>query len=273
MQTKEHVKESERLNASVLLSLSIMDHLEGALSSSLTELSEALGIHKSRVMRLCGTLEQMGYVIRRHEDGRYVLGPRLLSLGKAFERQNPLMSLLRPVLEKLSRELNENVLFQVLHGNRRLCVCSICRPDLRRYVTPEGSETSICYGASSRVFLTWGPPELRAEVLADAPYRRYTEHTITTAEALQTEIEKTLALGYSVSREERTYGTAALAIPLFGQAGALQGSLSIASITDRFNDALIERALPLMREAARYLQAMTAGTAKFTPRMPRRDDQ
>ena len=48
MELKKRVKESERLNASVVFSLEALDFLETEGSASLTELSGALGIHKSR---------------------------------------------------------------------------------------------------------------------------------------------------------------------------------------------------------------------------------
>lgn len=272
MELKKRVKESERLNASVVFSLEALDFLETEGSASLTELSGALGIHKSRVMRLCGTMERMGYVIRRGEDARYALGPRVLSLGKAFERHNPLLHVLRPQLERIARELDENVSFQIIRYDRRLCVCSVCRAQLARYVTPEGSEAKFPYGAAAKLMLAWGPAELRAKILAAAPYPRYTEHTPTTADEVLRAIEKTLKQGYAVSREERTYGTAALDVPVFGAGCELLGALGLASTTERLTPELIEKAVPALRKAAAYIQSMTAGAEKFVPKMPRRDE-
>lgn len=271
MEAKPHIKEAERLNASVIISLSILDHLETEDSASLTELAEALDIHKSRVMRICGTMEQMGYIRRRQTDARYTLGPRVLSLGKAFERQNPLLQVVREQIQKISVALDENLLFQTLRDGKRLAVVAVSRAKRSRYMTPEGSEAKITYGASGKVFLSWGPPELRAEILAEAPYPRYTEHTRTTADELLHDISETISRGYATSYEERTYGTAALAVPVFGEGGRLLGSLSIASTTERLTPELIDRALPMLRDAAATVQSMVSGSEKFVIVRPRRD--
>ena len=212
MELKPRVKEAERTNASVMYSLQALDYLETEGAASLNDLSAALSINKSRVLRLCGTLEQMGYLRRRAEDAKWVLGSRLLSLGKAFERQNPLLQVLRPEMLELSQQLDENVVFQVIRGERRLCLCAVNRVQRQRYFTPEGSEARLHYGAAGKVLLAWGPPELRARIYEQAPYPRYTEHTRTTAEELMADIEKAAAEGWATSCEERTYGSAALAV-------------------------------------------------------------
>ncbi len=263
-------KESERLNASLIFSLQILDYLETAESASLAELSEAVKINKSRVIRLCGTMEHMGYLIQRG-DGRYFLGPRLLSLGRAFERYNPLLQVLRPVVAELSEELDENVMFQVIRSGKRLCICSVNRAQSGRYTTPEGSEAKFPYGAASKVLLTWGPPELRAKILKEAPYPRYTENTPVTSEELLAALSQTQARGYGISYAERTYGSAALSVPIFGADGILLGALSVAGTMERMTPEFVEKALPRLKKAAAYVQSMTAGAARFEPRIPRPD--
>ena len=60
---KTKSKESERLNASLIISLRILEFLEETEQpASLAEIRKKLALNKSRVMRLCGTLEHMGYL-------------------------------------------------------------------------------------------------------------------------------------------------------------------------------------------------------------------
>ena len=271
MELKDHVKESERVNASVMFSLQILDYLETEGAASLADLSESLSLVKSRVLRLCGTMEQMGYLRRRAEDAKWVLGSRVLSLGRAFERQNPLLGLLRPEMEKISHELDENVLFQVIRGERRLCLCAISRVGRERYLTPEGGESNLFYGAAGKVLLAWGPPELRAKIFDQAPYPRYTEKSNVTAENLMHAIEATLARGYATSFEERTYGTAALAVPVFGAEGALLGALSVPTTAARLTPEFIKQAVPVLQKSAAWIESMKNGAEKLVPVRPRRD--
>lgn len=255
-----------------MYSLLILDQLEQDAELSLSELSRAVGIHKSRTLRLCGTMERMGYIIRRNDDAKFILGPRLLSLGKAFERQNPLLQTLRPELRELSRELDENISFQVIDGERRLFLCTANRPHTVRYLSPEGAEGKFPYGASSKVLLAWGPAELREQILSEAPYPRYTEYTVTTQSELLRSISETLKQGYAISREERTYGTAALAVPVFSEGEKLLGSLSISTTVNRCSAAMIERVLPRLRKTADFISSMTGGAEKSEPVILRKDD-
>ena len=271
MELKPHVRESERVNASVMSSLQILDYLETEGAASLADLSEGLSLVKSRVLRLCGTMEQMGYLRRRTEDAKWVLGSRVLSLGRAFERQNPLLVLLRPEMERISRELDENVVFQVIRGERRLCLCAINRVARDRYITPEGGESKLFYGAAGKVLLAWGPPELRVRIFEQAPYPRYTEKSNVTAEDLMRGIEETLERGYATSFEERTYGTAALAVPVFGAEGALLGALSIPSTVAHLTPGFIERAVPVLQKSAAWIESMKNGAEKLVPVRPRKD--
>ena len=271
MELKARVRESERVNASVMTSLQILDFLETEGSASLADLSESLSLVKSRVLRLCGTMERMGYLRRRSEDAKWVLGSRVLSLGRAFERQNPLLGLLRPEMERISHELDENVIFQVIRGEQRLCLCAINRVPRERYLTPEGGESKLYYGAAGKVLLAWGPPELRARIFKLAPYPRFTEKSNVTAEDLLHGIEKTLERGYATSYEERTYGTAALSVPVFGAEGALLGALSVPTTVVRMTADFIERAVPVLEKCASWIESMKNGAEKLVPVRPRKD--
>jgi IclR family acetate operon transcriptional repressor len=61
------------------------------------QLSERTGLYKSRILRLCGTLMAHGFLICM-EGSNYRLGPKLMMLGKIYERSNPLVFIARPIL-------------------------------------------------------------------------------------------------------------------------------------------------------------------------------
>jgi len=93
----------------------------------LKQLSEKTGLYKSRILRLCGTLVAQGYLIRIPR-ATYKLGPKLMILGKTYERTNPLALLSRSILKDLSRLTGDSVKLFVIEGSKRLC-----------FVTEEGT--------------------------------------------------------------------------------------------------------------------------------------
>jgi len=256
-QTKAKSKESDRLNSSLIFSLQILDYLEKHESpASLAEICKAIGIHKSRIMRLCGTMEHMGYILHLREEGVYALGPRLLSLGKAFERSNPLIQIVRPVLQLMVSELKETTSFQIVRDDKRLCLCAVESPYPVRYSMIEGSEGDFPYGASSKVLLAWGPEDLRERVFSHAPYKRYTQNTITTEEELRKSIEQAHAQGYVISFEDHSLGSAALAVPVFRSGNTMAGAICVSAVISRMSKDFMEQAIPYTIQKAAELSHM-----------------
>lgn len=232
------IHESERHLEALKKGLEVLDHIgrSPSCTATLTEIAAGLGVYKSRVIRLCGTLEFMGYLVHDRKARLYRLGPRLLSLGKAYERDNPLVTLIKPVLEYLHQHLQLTASFYILRGLKRVCIGKVTT----RYgwdLTSEGQERELHYGSTGKIFLAFGPQELREEFFASPePYTRLTPFTLTTAKEVWDEIVAVRQNGYASSREERVMGFAGLAVPVFDAEGALTGALSIAGDALNFTD-------------------------------------
>ena len=252
---KTKSKESERLNASLINSLRILDYLgQAEQPATLAELRKTLDLNKSRVMRLCGTLEHMGYL--KHENGLYALGPRLMSLGKVYERQNPTREVIRTILRDLVDRLEETASFHVLRREKRLCMCAVESPHPVRFIMLEGVEKTYPYGSIWKVIMTWGPAELREKILFEAPFRSVTPNTVVTAEALKSTIEQTRRDGYCYTNGDMDVGSAAIAAPVMDDAQHLLGVLCISGISERMDARFLERTVPLLREKSKLVSAI-----------------
>ena len=119
---KQKSKESSRHVEAVLKALAILDCFEIQQNLKVKQIHEMTKLNQSRILRLCGTLESMGYLIHDCDTGLYSLGPRVLSLGKIYELNNTLISLARPVLKKLARITGESASIYVVDGIKRLCL-------------------------------------------------------------------------------------------------------------------------------------------------------
>ncbi len=228
--------ESGRHLESLMKGLEVLDCIERspASAATLTEISTALGLYKSRAIRLCGTLEHMGYLIHDRQEKLYRLGPRLLSLGKAYEGTNPLILAVKPTLEALHKQLDATVSFYVLRGLKRVCVAKVTA----RYGwtnTLEGQERELHYGSTGKVFLAFGSQRLREEFFSSPePYVRLTPFTMTSSKQVWDELHTVREKGYACSFEERVMGLAGLAAPVFEFGGDLVGALSVAGAKENF---------------------------------------
>lgn len=260
MEEKRSSKESERLNASLIDSLRILDYLGNVeRPASLAELRKTLLLNKSRVMRLCGTLVHMGYMKHDQEAELYSLGSRLLSLGKIYERQTPVLETIRPVLHHLVDQLEETASFQVLRGDRRLCLCAEESPHQVRYTMKEGSEAGYPYGSIWKVIMAWGPSELCDKILAEAPFVPETPYTLVTREELENAVLRTRELGYCYTNGDHNVGSSAVAAPVMEADSRLIGVVCISGVSERMNAAFLEKAVPMLQEQARLLSAALKG--------------
>jgi len=64
-----------------------------------------------------------GFLIRL-EGSLYRLGPKLMMLGKIYERSNSLISISRPILRELASITGESAKLFVIQGTKRICSLS-----------------------------------------------------------------------------------------------------------------------------------------------------
>ncbi len=193
---------------------------------SLKELSEKTGLYKSRILRLCGTLMAHGFLIRS-DEAMYSLGPKLMMLGKVYERTNSLVSLARPVLHELAMLTGESTKLFVIEGAKRLCLIREEGFHPLRYAVNEGETFELHAGASGKVLLAFSSEEFCHKILSKT-LEKITPTTIIDRSRLEQEFELIRQRGYASSIGEVVPEVAGIAAPVFDHANHLVGALTIA---------------------------------------------
>jgi DNA-binding IclR family transcriptional regulator len=251
---KEKSKEAGRHVQAVLNALSILDCLQDTAALPLREVSAQTRLNKSRVMRLCGTLAAKGYLVHDLEANLYRIGPRLLSLGKAYERSHSLISLARPILREMVRRTGESATLYVVEGLERLVLAREEGSHTLRYSISEGQRLPLYTGASGKVLLAYGPESLRRMILKKSILRPLTNNTIVDPESLRRELETIRKQGYGVSAGERSLDGGALAAPVFDHEPKICAAIGIAGPIQRVREHHEEYVQALM-PAAHQLSA------------------
>ena len=99
--------------------------------------------------------------------------------------------------------------------------------------------------------------DLDAALPADLP--RYTEHTLTTREALVAEIVASRRRGYAVDDEEHAVGLRCVAGAIHDEQGRPWAALSLAGPTSRFTRERIDALGALVRDTAREVSLALGG--------------
>src|SRR6185369_15832247 len=97
---------------SVSKALEVLDAFRQSEELSLAEITERVGLNKSRVFRLLHTLAEYGYIERNDNATRYALGVKLLERAACVRRD--LRQLALPYMRQLHELFNETINLGVL---------------------------------------------------------------------------------------------------------------------------------------------------------------
>ena len=213
-----------------------------------SEISRRLGLSKAVVHRILRSLVSRRLVSWDEMSGGYRLGPAA-TLGARALRDLNLRENALPVLRQLQQESGETATVSELVGVSRVYLDQA--PSLKEVkMTVEiGRPFPLHAGASSRAIMAFAPPDLRQQTL-EGPLEALTPKTIVDREALELSISHVASVGAAASFGERQYGAASVAAPLLGNDGHAIGAVSTCGPVDRFDEAAVERLLPLVRSAA-----------------------
>ena len=182
---------------------------------SLAELVDATGLPRATAHRLATALEAHG-LVRREADGRFALGPRLLSLGRSTAEAWPLATASTAALAELRESTAESVQLFVRDGSERVCIAALQSPHGLRTIVPLGARLPLGLGSAGRV--------LRDGDVAASPF-----------------VE---------SVEEREAGVASVSAPVRDGQGAVVAAVSVSGPVertsrhpgDRYGDAVVAAA-------------------------------
>jgi DNA-binding IclR family transcriptional regulator len=252
-------KEHKRHVEAVVKALEVLDCFEGRKSLRVTDITDLTGLNNSRAIRLCGTLRAMNYLVYDEEDKSYRLGPRLMVLGKAYEQFNDLISLVKPLLRKLSVQTGETALLFVADGLSRLCIAKEIGPHPIHFSIEEGERRDLYLGASGRILITFGPESVRKRILALLESNPNKAAKVGGLNNFRQSLDNIAKDGFAVSSGEVVADASALSVPVFNMDKAVRASISIALPTYRLevNKSKILKAL--LHSASKLSMALGGG--------------
>ena len=180
--------------------------------------------------RLLLALEDIGYVTSLGPRGPYRLGPDIIAMSMSARRS--VLAELRPVLEGLSRGVNETVDLSILDGDRAVFVDQVVADHRLRAVSAVGDSFPLHACANGKAILA-GLDAADANRVITGSLERFTPNTITTGRALRRELASIRESGISYDREEHSLGVCAVGALLPVVNGDLV-AVSIPTPTTRF---------------------------------------
>jgi DNA-binding IclR family transcriptional regulator len=179
----------------------------------LAQVASSLQLHKSTAHRFLMVLEKHR-MVERTVGGKFRLGLKLFDLGNRSIEQYDLRERAQPHLRRLVAETEETAHLCILEGTHVIYIDKIEPARSVRMITRIGASNPVHCTSVGKAMLAFLPEERLTDILGHLRFERYTNHTLSTVEALRAEIEKTRRRGYAVDDEEFEEGLRCIAVPV-----------------------------------------------------------
>jgi IclR family pca regulon transcriptional regulator len=216
---------------------------------TLSDLAKEANLPRATTRRILFTLERAGHVA---SDGKlFTLTPRVLALAASYLLSNQVVTILQPVLDRLSSVAKEISSLAILDGNE---VIFIARSSPARVFSSGidlGYRLPAFCSSVGRVLLgKFSNKELEAAI-STANLTPMTPYTITDKVLLLATIITDREKGYSLVDREAEPGFRSIAVPIRRYDGTIAAAVNMGAHIDRVSTGeMIDRFLPLLREAA-----------------------
>lgn len=215
------------------------------------EIAQRVGLNRTTVHRLVGTLEATGMLRRDPPSQKYTLSARVLHLADVFLQQSDLRSVALPALTALRDSTNETIALHIREGGSRIVIAQVgADRDVRHMYRNIGQPIPLHLGAPGKVILAFAPPAEIADYLDSGPLTGTTPHSVTDPTILREQLTVIAKQGYAVSWEERTLGVVSLAAPIFDATGVAVASVNVSGPSQRIRKQDVRAFVPLVVNTA-----------------------
>ncbi|WP_374200347.1 IclR family transcriptional regulator [Arthrobacter sp. M4] len=240
---------------SVDRALQVLEILARDGHAGVSEIAEEMGVHKSTVSRLLGSLVTREIVHQNSERGKYQLGFGVLRLASSIPGRLSLVREARPFLENLAEEWKETVNLAVLRSNYAVNVDQAMGPSTLATFDWVGSLTPLHATSSGKVLLAALPADERTRILKETGLPGRTPRTITDRKILEKQLIDVAHNGYAVTLEEFEIGLNSMAVPVYNHLGEVIGSVSISGPAFRFKPEEVPGLVEAITEAGLRISA------------------
>jgi DNA-binding IclR family transcriptional regulator len=197
---------------------------------SLGGIAQRVGLPRSTVQRIVGALESESLLIAASPNGRVRLGPGLVRLSAGVE--TTAAAVIKPYMQSLAKEIGETVDLSTLARDHAVFVEQALGSHRIYAIAAIAVQFPLHCTANGKSMLALLNDE---EILRriGRSYERRTEHTLTSFEPLQTELQAIRRSGVAYSVEENALGVCAIGVGFRDRLGNIM-ALSVPIPTPRY---------------------------------------
>ncbi len=195
-------------------------------NTALKVLASDLGLSRSTLYRLAGTLQDFG-LISRQSRGFYDIGLPLAAGLQGVTVLSQLARLSRPVLQRLADDCNSTAHLGVLEDGMVTYVVKVASKAAATGFTRENAQLEAYCSGLGKVLLARLPEDERERYLAAGPFVPLTSRTMTECSSLRDCLNEARQNGFAQDDGEVADNLFCVAVPVAGSKVAVDAAISI----------------------------------------------
>lgn len=221
-----------------------------------SEIQEHSPFPKASTHRLVTTLLNQRMLILDESTARYSMGGRLIKMARKAWKSATLAPIAAPYIDTLSVATGQTIHLAKLDNGQ---VLYLDKRNANRPIpmfSDAGKVAPVYCTGVGKAMLAFSKQSEVNRIIAQQSFYRFTDHTITSGEALQLELEAIRERGYAYDREEHEMGIICLAVPILTDTRQAIAGLSITLSTRDYSlDDLANFKLDLEKTASQISEA------------------
>ncbi len=222
---------------------------------TLSDIAKAANLPRATARRILMTLEKGGFV---SGDGKlFSLTSRVLALASAYLSSNQIVTVVQPMIDRVSTETKEVCSLAILDGEQAIFIARASPARVFSAGIDIGYRLPAFCTSVGRVLLGRLPPGELTAAIGRMNLVAQTPFTVTDKDVLLAAIITDRSKGYSLVDQEAEDGFRSLAVPVRRYDGEIVAAINVGAHVDRISTGeMLDRFLPPLKNAAAAAQPL-----------------
>lgn len=227
---------------SVHRAMMIVEQIRENGGATVTELARKNSLAKSTVHGYLSTMNDAGYLVKNGSE--YHIGTKFLRLGEHSRTRRQEYSMIAEKVTDLAERTDERAQFVIEEHGRGVFLYRKTGEHAVKTNSGTGKRMYLHSTSAGKSILASIPQETVETIIEEWGLPAMTDNTISSREALLSELEEIRERGYAFNHEENIEGLHAVGAPLALEDQGVIGALSISGPTHRMKGEWFNQELP-----------------------------
>ncbi len=168
--------------------------------------------------------------VQKGQKQTYTIGLTAYRIGINYTNNLDFLGVIEPELKAFSREVGKTVFFGVRSDHEVVYICKFEPENPIITTATVGTKNPMYCTSLGKAILAYTDEGTRQQVTSRITFRRKTDNTIMTLEALERELDRVKSQGYALDAREMEDHMECAGAPVFGPDNSVMGAISVSSL-------------------------------------------